>query len=496
MVTAESANKLIESVADASSFAAGRRVEAELPPLILDAPVPYADRLRKAREETGLTSGIVWGEAKIGGTRAVLVANDWRFLGGSLGGAETKALAAAFETAAGKHLPVIWFARSSGSRMQECAHSLVALSRALAARNALAAKHVPLIAVAMDPLFGGSNLLAMQSDIILAVAGARMGYAGIKVVEMMEPKPLPNQFQTAEWAFRNGHVDALVMEDLKGVLAYVLQLLLPDQPTAAAAATEPECEFAQRTAWGCVKLSRSPDKVPMRELLDQMAEQVFELRGDRICGDDPAVLGAIARIGNQRFVVIGHAGVHAIEDRIRHNLNAPHPSGHRKALRLVRLAERLGLPILTMIDTPGAHADALSETEGQGHVLGQLIGAVLEAQVPTIGVIVGEGSGAAALALASTDQLVMTDASWYSVIAPEGAAAILWQSPDKKIEAAASLGLAPSDLLQAGLVDMVVPSSPKRGDFASILRYAILKSHQRAKETGPSLGKRTRAQKA
>ena len=121
---------------------------------------------------------------------------------------------------------------------------------------------------------------------------------------------------------------------------------------------------------------------------------------------------------------------------------------------------------------------------------------MLEVQVPTIGLIAGEGISAAALALASTDQLMMTDASWYSVIAPEGAAAILWGDPEKKIEAAAALGLAPSDLLKVGLVDMVVPSSPKTGDFASILRSAILRSFQRAKEAGPSLAKRSRAKRA
>jgi len=497
MVTGDSAYELIQSVADASSFGAGPQVEAVALPLTLDAPVPYADRLRKAREETGLLNGVVWGEAGIGGTPAVLLANDWRFLGGSVGVAETKTLVAAFEAAVQKNLPVVWLARGGGSRMQECAHSLAALSQALAARNVLAAKHLPLITVAMDPLFGGSNLLAMQGDVVLAIAGARIGYAGIRVVEMMEPKPLPDRFQTAEWAYRNGHVDAVVaVEDLQGVLADVLHLLSPDGRAPVAEATKPESDFVQRSAWECVESSRSPDNLPMRELLDEMAEQVFELRGDRICGDDPAVLGAIVRMEGQRFVMIGHAGVHAVEDRIRHNLNAPHPSGHRKALRLVRLAERLGLPILTMIDSPGAHADVLSEAEGQGYVLGQLIGAMLEVQVPTIGLIAGEGISAAALALASTDQLMMTDASWYSVIAPEGAAAILWGDPEKKIEAAAALGLAPSDLLKVGLVDMVVPSSPKTGDFASILRSAILRSFQRAKEAGPSLAKRSRAKRA
>jgi acetyl-CoA carboxylase carboxyl transferase alpha subunit len=492
MATTESAYDVIGSIADASSLRAAPQAEGEAPSPALDYPMPYAERLARAREETGLACGVVWGEAEIGGSRAVLVANDWRFFGASIGTAEAAALASAFDAAVQAGLPVVWLARGGGSRMQECAHSLAALSRALAARSALAAAGVPLISVAMDPLFGGSNLLATQGDVVLAVAGARVGYAGVRVVEMMEPKPLPEGFQTAEWACRNGHADAVVArEQVRDVLADLLRLLAPDQPTAA---EEPvrEVEFVRRPPWECVQMSRSPGRPSTRELLAQMAEPVFELRGDRVCGDDPAVVGALARIAGRRFVVIGHAGVHAEWDRILHNLNTPHPSGHRKALRLVRLAERLGLPILTVIDTAGACPDAVAEAEGQGHALGQLITAMLEARVPTVALITGEGNAAAALALACADQVMMTDASWYSIIAPEGAAAILWRDVEKKHEAATQLHLTPAELLEAGLIDTVIPHHQEPAELARTLRSAAAASLFRARDRSPGRARRSR----
>jgi len=151
----------------------------------------------------------------------------------------------------------------------------------------------------------------------------------------------------------------------------------------------------------------------------------------------------------------------------------PHPSGHRKAIRFVQLAERLQLPILTLIDTPGAYADIRSEAEGQGGAIGQLICAMLEVSVPRIAVILGEGG--AAVPLATADRVVMTDASWYSAISPEGAAQLLWKDMGKKEEAVAALKLAPSDLLEAGIVDIVIPASPKNTDFVSLLRSMVLR---------------------
>ncbi len=468
--------ELLVTLADPDSFSLGTQPKVQNDPIHFIGPRPYAEELHRIREKTGLSSAVIWGKAEIGGNPVVLIANDRRFMLGSLGSAEVAAIIRAFEEAASEKLPVIWFALGSGARMQEGAHSLVGLSRVLGARNVLAREHLPFIAVGMNPLLGGSTVCAMQGDIILAMDDARIGYAGPRVVEMWEKFPLPVNFQEASYAYANGHVDAIVKGDtLPNTLRNLANLLAPcDSPEMDKDIGQEE-SFLRRDAWECVEMSRSAGKLSVPDLLSQMADGFFELHGDRISGDDPAILGGIAKIGGQPFMVIGHRSGHQMEWKIRHNLNMPHPSGHRKAIRLVRLAERLQLPILTLIDTPGVYPDVRSEAEGQGGVIGQLICAMLEVSVPRIAVILGEGAGGAALALATADRVIMTDASWYSVIPPEGAAQILWKDMEKKEEAAAALKLAPSDLLEAGIVDIVIPASPQKRDFASLLRSTVLR---------------------
>lgn len=495
MTKHESAHELVNSVADPSSFTAGPHAEVRDDPLhFVDPRKRHAERLKEAREKTGMQNGLLWGKARIDQIPTVLITNEWEFIAASLGIAEAETLVSALNTAAAERLPAIWLARGAGTSMMEGTFPLVALSRILAARNALAANHIPLITVVLDHLSAGSNICASQGDVVLALAGARIGYAGSRVVQMMDDKPLPDDFQTAEYAYANGQLDGVIKrENLRETLLRLLDLFSADEGLPAERPVRQAEPYTKHDAWECVQLSRSPDKLPVRKLLEKMADDFFELHGDRVSGDDPALFGGIARIGGQRFVVVGHRGGHKVEWKIRHNLSSPHPSGHRKAIRLVHLAERLSLPILTLIDTPGACADIRSEAEGQAGVIGQLISAMLDVSVPTISVILGEGGSSAALALASSDRVIMTDASWYSSITPEGAAAILWKDVEKKAEAAAALKLTPSDHLEAGLVDLVIPSSPRTTDFASLLRSTVLGYLHELAETGPDLARRSRA---
>lgn len=442
-----SAFEIIDEVADPESFVAGECRPGVDDPLRFVSREPYADRLNAARQGTGLTCGLTWGRAQIGGRKAVVIANDLRFFLGSLGTAEIETLALALETAAQERLPAVWLARGSGTRLEEGAVALMALRRIFVARNRMARQGVPLVTVALDPLFGGSAMCALQGDVLLACEDARIGFAGVGVVRMFEKDTLPHEFQTAPYALRSGQVDAVVpWSEAKACLHDVLDLLTVDAEAPVesliSAISGGLGAPATRSAWETVLASRSPDKPSLAQLLSHLAESLFELRGDRVTGDDPALFGGFARIGGRRVMVIGHRASHVPDERVRQNLSAPHPAGHRKALRLLRLAERLRLPVVTFIDTPGAYADVRSEAEGQAHILGELASAFACAGVPVISVLHGEGVGAAALALCGSGGLLITDAGWLAPIPPEGAAAILWKDPREAARAAEAMRIA------------------------------------------------------
>ena len=477
MMLPESAEEVLSSLVDQNSFTAGEQVQAQDDPLGWAEPKPYAAELQDVRAKTGIPCGVMWGTGEIGRVKVVLAANDVRFFLGSMGIREAATLSRCMEAAMRERLPLIWIARGSGVRLQEGTYALTAIAQVLSVRNALAAEGSFLITIASDPLFGGMTLCAMQADVVLAVAGARVGFAGARVIRMFEKMPFPEEFQTASYAFANGQVDEVVRPDkLRNRLADLLRTVSRGKhhgnPMPEAASASPGDGYR---AWEYVERARSKKKPATREIIASVFEGFFQLRGDRINGDDPAVLGGIARIGNRPVMIIGHDTARDTEGMARHNFAMAHAAGHRKAIRLVRLANRIGLPIVTLIDTPGACPDVRGEAEGLGGVMGALLCEMLAAKVPTVSVILGEGGSGGAAVFAGVDSLIMTDASYYTVVSPEGAAAIVWKDPDKAIDAAEALKLTPHDLLKAGLVDAVVTCEPSVEATATRLRAAILR---------------------
>ncbi|ABE49516.1 acetyl-CoA carboxylase carboxyltransferase subunit alpha [Methylobacillus flagellatus] len=215
--------------------------------------------------------------------------------------------------------------------------------------------------------------------------------------------------------------------------------------------------YAKLTAWQISQVARHPQRPYTLDYIRGIFTDFEELHGDRAFADDPAIVGGVARFEGQPVMVIGHQKGRDVKERQYRNFGMPRPEGYRKALRLYRLAEKFRLPIITLIDTPGAYPGIGAEERGQSEAIARNLYVMAELTVPIIGVIIGEGGSGGALALGVVDHLMMLQYSTYSVISPEGCASILWKSADKASEAAETLGITATRLKALGLVDRIVP---------------------------------------
>ncbi len=211
--------------------------------------------------------------------------------------------------------------------------------------------------------------------------------------------------------------------------------------------------------WSRVQLARSLKRPHTLELLSLIAADVIELHGDRFFGDDAAIVGGFARIGEHRVVFVGHQKGEEVEENILRNFGMPHPEGYRKAMRLFRLAERLALPVVTFVDTPGASPDAASEERGQAEAIAKSIQLMTGLRTPIVTVITGEGGSGGALAIAVGDVVIALENAIYSVISPEGCASILWRTHDAAQQAAVAMRLTAGEQEALGVIDLVVPES-------------------------------------
>lgn len=214
--------------------------------------------------------------------------------------------------------------------------------------------------------------------------------------------------------------------------------------------------FSNLSSWQISQLARHPKRPYTLDYIEKVFSEFQELHGDRAYSDDPAIVGGLARLDGRSLMVIGHQKGRDTKQRQFRNFGMPRPEGYRKALRLMRLAERFQLPIVTFVDTPGAYPGIGAEERGQSEAIARNLFEMAGCRVPLLCIVIGEGGSGGALAIGVGDRIVMLEFSIYSVISPEGCASILWKSPDKAEEAAEAMGITSSRLLSLGLIDRVV----------------------------------------
>lgn len=468
-----SADERIRLLVDPESFEEFNRHLVSVDPLAFSDRLPYRKRILQAREETGLREAVVTGIGRIRGHEVVLAVLDFRFLGGSMGSVVGEKVTLAFERAAERHLPIVTVSASGGARMQEGILSLVQVAKTTAAAKRAHDSNVPYISVLTHPTTGGIYAsFANQGDIILAEPGALIGFAGPRVVkETAGHEPLRSH--SAEFLWEHGFVDQVVdRRRLRDTLALILRLVSAHGTSGGRSVLRRShpIDGSRRRAWDIVELARHPERPTTLDLIRRISPQFIELHGDRLFGDDPAVVGGIGEIAGRGVIIIGHERGHG--DPRRRNGQAL-PEGYRKALRLMELAARLRLPVITLIDTPGVYLGEGAEERGIASALSQCIAAMSVLPVPTVAVIIGEGGSGGALALAVADRVLMLENAIYSVISPEGAAAILYRDASRAPEVAESLKITAPDLLRLDVIDGIVPE-PEGGahrdpDYAAVL---------------------------
>lgn len=428
----------------------------------------YPEKLEGLKKKTGLREAVVTGRIRIEGMEAVIGVCDGQFLMASMGKAVGEKITRLVERAAKEQLPVILFTCSGGARMQEGMVSLMQMAKTSAALKRHSDAGNLSVNVLTDPTTGGVTAsFAMLGDIILAEPKALIGFAGPRVIEQTIRQKLPKGFQRSEFLLEHGFVDGIVeRHNLRETLARILKYHSKDNGKKVRTGQEEEqnqgmremaLSFQNMSAWERVQASRKADRPSGSDYIQALFPDFMELHGDRYYGDDKAIIGGIANFHGTPVTVIAQTKGSTTKENIERNFGMPSPEGYRKALRLMKQAEKFHRPVICFVDTPGAFCGLEAEERGQGEAIARNLYEMSSLQSPILSVVVGEGGSGGALALAVADEVWMLENAVYSILSPEGFASILWKDSGRAMEAAALMKMTSEDLFRQEIVERIIP---------------------------------------
>ena len=433
----------------------------------------YEEKVHALQEKTNLAEAVLTGKAKIQGMDVVLGICDGRFMMASMGEVVGEKIARAVERATEERLPLILYACSGGARMQEGIVSLMQMAKTSAALKRHSEAGLLYITVLTEPTTGGVTASwAMLGDIILAEPNALIGFAGPRVIEQTIGQKLPKGFQRAEFLLEHGFIDAILeRETSRETLAEILRLHGAEQDNAANAENTSE-ELHEKmegripdelkdtesglTAWERVEKARKKDRPVGTDYIQALFEGFQEFHGDRGFRDDPAIVGGIAWFHDRPVTVIAEAKGTTTKENVKRNFGMPYPEGYRKALRLMKQAEKFHRPVICFVDTPGAFCGMEAEERGQGEAIARNLFEMSDLKTPILSLVIGEGGSGGALALAVGDEVWMMENAIYSVLSPEGFASILWKDSKRAKEAAQVMKLTAQDLKRLGIIEKII----------------------------------------
>ena len=491
------AQKRIEFLTEADSFEEWDTGLSTENPLHM---IGYPDKIKALQDKTKLDEAVVTGKARIGENEVALMVMDGRFLMASMGEVVGEKIARGVERATKEKLPVIIFTCSGGARMQEGMTSLMQMAKTSAALKRHSDAGLLYITVLTDPTTGGVTAsFAMLGDIILAEPKALIGFAGPRVIEQTIHKKLPKGFQRSEFLLKHGFIDKIVeRKDMKTVLEQILTMhrlttkhsgivkntgavseiktdLNTVNPSSkredvqavsnknAGKSRKQKLSLAQKkragekTAWERVLTSREKDRPVGEDYIYGLFEEFIEFHGDRNFGDDAAICGGIAYFQGNPVTVIAQMKGQSTAENIARNFGMPEPEGYRKALRLMKQAEKFHRPIICFVDTPGAFCGMEAEERGQGEAIARNLYEMSALKTPILSILIGEGGSGGALAMAVADEVWILENAVYSILSPEGYAAILWKDGSQAARAAKAMKLTSYDLYKAGFVEKIIP---------------------------------------
>lgn len=433
----------------------------------------YEEKIADLQEKTKLHEAVTVGKCMVNGLETVLGVCDARFLMGSMGYVVGEKITRAFERATEEKLPVVLFTSSGGARMQEGIVSLMQMAKTSAAIRKHSEAGLFYLPVLTDPTTGGVTAsFAMLGDVILAEPGALIGFAGPRVIAQTIGQKLPEGFQRAEFLVEKGIIDGVVeRQELKETVWKLLKIHqdsmqyihygktqnvenFPEiRSSRGKAGTDGKSEL---TAWERVEISRSKERPTTLSYVQQIFDEFLELHGDRAFRDDGAVIGGIAMFSGQPVTVIGQQKGKNVKENIYRNFGMASPEGYRKALRLMKQAEKFGRPVVTFVDTPGAACGIEAEERGQGEAIARNLLEMSGIRTPMVSILIGEGGSGGALGLAVTDEVWMMENATYSILSPEGFASILWKDGKRAKEASEVMKITAKDLKNLRIIERVI----------------------------------------
>ena len=432
----------------------------------------YEEKIRALSSQHNLKEAVVTGRMTMGGVATAIGVMDSRFMMASMGHVVGEKITLLFERATRQKLPVVLFCCSGGARMQEGMISLMQMAKTSAAVKKHSEAGLLYVTVLTEPTTGGVTAsFAMLGDIILSEPGAMIGFAGPRVIEQTIGQKLPAGFQRAEFQVEHGFVDRIVpRQSMRGELTQILAMHRQTMGHALAAwklarkmrpewlRTADDGEAIEKpTAWERVHLARRSDRPTAMQYIDRLFTDFVEFHGDRYYRDDPAVVGGIARFHGMPVTVIAQQkGKGDYEEILKRNFGMPSPDGYRKAIRLMKQAEKFHRPIICFMDTPGAFCGMDAEERGQGEAIARNLYEMSALKVPVLSVVIGEGGSGGALAVGVGDEVWMLENATYSVLSPEGFAAILWKDASRAEEAASVMKITAQDLLQLKVIERII----------------------------------------
>lgn len=435
----------------------------------------YPEKIAALREKTGLDEAVITGIGRIHGEKVVIAVCDARFMMGSMGYVVGEKITRAIETATKERLPIIIFTCSGGARMQEGMVSLMQMAKTSQAIKRHSDAGLLYITVLTDPTTGGVTAsYAMLGDIILGEPGALVGFAGPRVIEQTIGQKLPEGFQSSEFLVEHGIIDGIIeRKDMKAKLFRIIRMHKPgkkiklsgkDSVAGEGTSVRDVSRRNQPEAWERVQIARRLERPTALDYIQILFKDFIELHGERNFRDDGAIVGGIATFHGMPVTVIGQQKGKNTKENIYRNFGMPSPEGYRKALRLMKQAEKFRRPIMNFIDTPGAFCGIEAEERGQGEAIARSLMEMSGITVPILSVVIGEGGSGGALAMAVGNEVWMMENAMYTILSPEGFASILWKDSKRANEAAGVMKITAADLLELGIIEDIIPEKEPASD--------------------------------
>lgn len=453
-----SARELVALVMDDGTF-----LSWDDSPVDVGASESYATQLRSAGERSGADESVITGEATLNGRRVAVVAGEFRFLAGSIGIAAAERLVRAIERATRERLPLLAATASGGTRMQEGTAAFLQMTTITAALVQHRRARLPYLVYLRHPTTGGVMASwGSLGHVTVAEPGALVGFLGPRVYQAIYGEEFPPGVQLAENLQARGIIDAVLPPDrLAGVVDTALNVLMARReglPASAGPApgdsTADPGELPDVPAWESITRSREASRPGIRRFLRHAAADVLPLNGTGEGEADPGLLLALARIGGAPCVLLG-------QDRRGQTVQNPlGPAALAEARRGIRISRQLDLPLVTVIDTPGAALSREAEERGLAGEIARCLSDLTALRSPTVSIILGQGSGGGALAVVPADRMLVAQHGWLSPLPPEGASAIVHRDTSHAADMAEAQGVRSRDLLARGLVDRVVFERP------------------------------------